>query len=364
MKKLNNKGYMLVEIILASVIAFGVAYFIVDLTLKLKNRNDDVLVETEVTTDKSIITNRIMKYIENEQNSFNCSNLTSNNQTIAYKGNTIDIVNDYTIVGDIECEKDTGQINIKIPLEVRQMKEKDYDVYINYKYEIGDMVNPTCKLEVSGTSVSFAEKTDPGENSSGIDSFGLVKGETTTPVYNNNDSVAIGGQDTYTGFVKDKAGNEGSCTASIITKPGPSSYIKTTYTCVDNNVYTCYVTAYYNQYTSQYFCQTIDENGQPGYHYGAYYCPEIVVNGTPGCCKANQTFEGCNGWTIIAEKSTSDRFAWSSGTSSSVTSCSEANASMVCNATNRGKTKNTCTATGGGCPSGYTELGSYCYKIN
>ena len=35
----NNKGYMLVEIILASVIAFGITYFIVDLTIKLKNKN-------------------------------------------------------------------------------------------------------------------------------------------------------------------------------------------------------------------------------------------------------------------------------------------------------------------------------------
>ena len=49
MKKLNNKGYMLVEIILASVIAFGVAYFILDLVIKLKNKNDDLFVDTPVS---------------------------------------------------------------------------------------------------------------------------------------------------------------------------------------------------------------------------------------------------------------------------------------------------------------------------
>ena len=33
-KRLNNKGYMLVEIIFASVLAMVVAYFIIDLTIK------------------------------------------------------------------------------------------------------------------------------------------------------------------------------------------------------------------------------------------------------------------------------------------------------------------------------------------
>ena len=61
MVKLNSKGYMLVEIILASVIAFGVAYFIINLTIKLKNKNDDMLVETQVKTDQAIITNKLMK---------------------------------------------------------------------------------------------------------------------------------------------------------------------------------------------------------------------------------------------------------------------------------------------------------------
>ena len=60
MKKLNNKGYMLVEIILASVIAFGVAYFILDLVIKLKNKNDDLFVDTLARTDQAIITNTII----------------------------------------------------------------------------------------------------------------------------------------------------------------------------------------------------------------------------------------------------------------------------------------------------------------
>ena len=39
--KLNNKGYMLVEIIVASVIALVMAYFLIDITIRLVNKNND-----------------------------------------------------------------------------------------------------------------------------------------------------------------------------------------------------------------------------------------------------------------------------------------------------------------------------------
>ena len=62
MRKMNNKGYMLVEIIMAFVITFGILYFMMDLIINIKNKNDDLLVETIVKTDSSIITNKLMEY--------------------------------------------------------------------------------------------------------------------------------------------------------------------------------------------------------------------------------------------------------------------------------------------------------------
>ena len=59
MKKLNNKGYMLVEIILAFVIMFGLIYFLMDLVINLKNKNDDLVVDTIVKTDQTIISNKL-----------------------------------------------------------------------------------------------------------------------------------------------------------------------------------------------------------------------------------------------------------------------------------------------------------------
>lgn len=136
MKKLNNKGYMLVEIILASVIAFGVAYFILDLVIKLKNKNDDLFVDTLARTDQAIITNTIMRDIYNKNTQFSCENILNNilvednkfkyNDTI---NDTIIIeVNKYTTIGTIYC-KDTL---LNIPLTVNTTK-KSYNISINTK---------------------------------------------------------------------------------------------------------------------------------------------------------------------------------------------------------------------------------------
>ena len=139
MKKLNNKGYMLVEIILASVIAFGVAYFILDLVIKLKNKNDDLFVDTLARTDQAIITNTIMRDIYNKNTQFSCENILNNilvednkfkyNDTI---NDTIIIeVNKYTTIGDITCNVESPNL-LNIPLTVKTTK-KSYNISINTK---------------------------------------------------------------------------------------------------------------------------------------------------------------------------------------------------------------------------------------
>lgn len=163
--KLNNKGYMLVEIVLASVIAFGVAFSVVNLTVKLKNKNDDLLVETQIATDQAIITNKLMKIVSNEKDNFDCSNLNkdeNNNNVIKYNDEKIDLVNKYTDIGDIKCDhnKNFEEIKIEIPLRVTQIQEKEFDVKIDYKYgiinasfDIGREVNRKMKL-LAGNSAA------------------------------------------------------------------------------------------------------------------------------------------------------------------------------------------------------------------
>ena len=134
MKKLNNKGYMLVEIILASVIAFGVAYFILDLVIKLKNKNDDLFVDTLARTDQAIITNTIMRDIYDKNTP--CNNILDDILVIGNKfkyKETIIEVNKYTTIGDITCNVESPNlIELNIPLTVKTT-EKSYNISINTK---------------------------------------------------------------------------------------------------------------------------------------------------------------------------------------------------------------------------------------
>ena len=53
--KLNRKGYLTVEIILASAVAFAIAFFLMEITVKLVSKTDDVYHETVITYDLSLI---------------------------------------------------------------------------------------------------------------------------------------------------------------------------------------------------------------------------------------------------------------------------------------------------------------------
>lgn len=66
MLKLNNKGYLTIEIILASVVAFAIAFFLIELTIKLVNKTDDYYVNTLLMTDKALITKDLKEAIESD----------------------------------------------------------------------------------------------------------------------------------------------------------------------------------------------------------------------------------------------------------------------------------------------------------
>lgn len=138
MHKLNKKGYMLVELILAAAIAFGMAYFLISLTMKLKNKNDDVMVESLTSTDQAIITNMIMKQLyETDGDGFDSSchdlnvGIDLTNKKFTYGGKT-NIVNQYATLEAADCTgTDSDTIKIKIPLKVTNT-DKNFDVAINY----------------------------------------------------------------------------------------------------------------------------------------------------------------------------------------------------------------------------------------
>lgn len=64
MKKLDNKGYLLVEIIVGIVLALGIAYFLMNLTIKFSRTEEDIYQSISWINDKNILTNMIMEDIE------------------------------------------------------------------------------------------------------------------------------------------------------------------------------------------------------------------------------------------------------------------------------------------------------------
>lgn len=58
--RLNNKGYMLVEIIISSVLAISIAYYLLDLTYQFKDKDNDIYQSIIYLNDKNMITKNIM----------------------------------------------------------------------------------------------------------------------------------------------------------------------------------------------------------------------------------------------------------------------------------------------------------------
>lgn len=136
-KHLNNKGYMLVEIILAFVLAMGVAYFITELTIKLKNKNDDLLVKTLVATDQAIIYNTIMRDLYDDSSNFDCDDIILDDNVFKYKTFT-NIVSEYAEVGSVNCSNVDGKVTVNIPISVKQLPDENFNVVISDENNIPD----------------------------------------------------------------------------------------------------------------------------------------------------------------------------------------------------------------------------------
>lgn len=141
-RKLNNKGYMLVEIILASVIAFGLAYYMLELTIKLKNKNDDLLVETMAMTDNAIISNAIMEYLRKNTSLSQCPNgefiIVEDDKRVFVNNKFVTEVSDYISFGNedgeiYKCESMSGgAFHIVVYLGVSQQKNTDFNIDLYY----------------------------------------------------------------------------------------------------------------------------------------------------------------------------------------------------------------------------------------
>ena len=123
--KINNKGYLLVEIVVAAVIAFAIAYFLFDLTVNLGNKEEDYYINTLLETDKLIMTKDVMNDISN----YNLVSVTTGN---------IDEGKKYYV--DFELEDATNNT------DNTEKKRLSVDT-VNYIYEYGKYNSDTNEFD-------------------------------------------------------------------------------------------------------------------------------------------------------------------------------------------------------------------------
>ena len=63
--KLNQKGYMMIELVLSSVLAMTIAIYLLNLTIQFKNKNEDIYQSIGYSADKIETTKNIMNDLEN-----------------------------------------------------------------------------------------------------------------------------------------------------------------------------------------------------------------------------------------------------------------------------------------------------------
>ena len=128
--KLNRKGYLTVEVILASVAAIGIAFFLMEITIKLVNITDDAYVDTDLLTDKALIIENIKALVEEEIS--NKGKITFNNTGSNCNGKPncekYNISFNYTSVAGISF---TGGI----------LEYKDSDGNIRYQKKLNKNIN-------------------------------------------------------------------------------------------------------------------------------------------------------------------------------------------------------------------------------
>lgn len=155
--KLNSKGYMLVEIIIAAVIAFSIAYYLLNLTYKFKNKNEDVYNSVTLYSEKINITKNIMNDLEGKT----ISEIISDENIITFK---LTNSNNITETRKLMIDKSTSTIEYGKLTETGIFETTNISYYekkLADTTEIGDItikqINPTDIAE--GVSVQIPIKS-------------------------------------------------------------------------------------------------------------------------------------------------------------------------------------------------------------
>jgi len=151
MHKLNKKGYMLIELILASFLAITVGLYLIELIFNFREKVQDDFYSSNIYKDKVVVTKSISSYLNNYKYnnvSTNADNTIVFNSTdaVSYilkaENNSIHfgindnssflyekIFDDNVMLGNpnLECHEGVGYCYIKVPVTY---------LYNNYSYDL------------------------------------------------------------------------------------------------------------------------------------------------------------------------------------------------------------------------------------
>ena len=214
--KLDNKGYLIVEVILAGVLTFTMAYFLINLTLKIRNRYDDVNVETVLLNDKTVVTNEIMSDVVGNKvknivkiddgitinfEDGSSKDLTIVNNTITY-GTYTKKFSENAIVGNVSIRRNGNYFLIEIPVSTKY-SDKDYGINI-LAFTEEEFETLWCNLSANDTEIT-------AKISNGL----LYYGWDSSYSGENSESMPIGVGE-YTYYIKDTMSNISNCSISIV----------------------------------------------------------------------------------------------------------------------------------------------------
>ncbi len=157
MKRLNNKGYMLVEIIVASVIAFSVAYYLLNLTYKFKDKSEDIYYSTTMLSDKINITKNIMNDLEK---------ISDKSSDGLVKSTDIKNINTYTItINGFDDKKNSISRTIKVSKDfTTQQWQIEYGSFQNGAFVTNDKLYYKKVLDKSFEVSNVTCGQDDGKN--------------------------------------------------------------------------------------------------------------------------------------------------------------------------------------------------------
>lgn len=109
---------MTIEIILAAVITFAIAFFLIDITMKLSSTTDDAYSDTVLITDKALIIKNIKENLENDICAYgSINNVSCNNNVCNITMSDIQSTNSFTALSYTTDLSETSLLSNEIELD-------------------------------------------------------------------------------------------------------------------------------------------------------------------------------------------------------------------------------------------------------